>query len=175
MKKNILYLSIVIFFTSNIILYFFYIEGKQKINSGKLINRITTNFFDYNTFQIDSNEKLEKEVEIFFDDKCIYKNGVSRKGIKNKYGWNCFHVYLKGYEKFIICHYKKNNWHTNDYKLKITNDFNDVDMKLEINGPDSLENLFYKKIMSNKNKKIIYFLDNQKLLYKIDTLNNIIK
>ncbi|WP_298903832.1 hypothetical protein [uncultured Psychroserpens sp.] len=79
--------------------------------------------------------------------KTIFKNGKSRKGIKNEYGHCIFELFWKGKLVYEFGHFKMNNWKTNNYELNIGMENNEIKPSLEIYGPDSIKaDLYFKKI-----------------------------
>ena len=109
-------------------------------------------------------------MSIFYENNCIYKNGVINKGIENKYGWNCFDIYFQGSKKYTVCHFKKNNWHVNNYTFEFNYIPDSLNVILEIFGPDSTEELYYKYYKYLDTNIIVYFCDKERQIYKIDTV-----
>ena len=148
-------------------IYFF---GKTQVNTGNLINRVSTRIFDYNTIDVKCNNKsLRSSILIFYGNNCIYKNGTVNKGIKSKYGWNCFDVYFQGRKKYKICHFKKNNWHVNKYLFEFNLLQDSLNVIFKIRGPDSKEKLYYKYFKESDKSYDTYFLDKKKNIYKIES------
>ncbi len=170
MKKNIIYLFIGIIISVSLT-WSIYLFGERQLNTGSIINRISTKIFDYNTIEVKCvNKQFKKDITIYYGNDCIYENGYTHYGIDNKYGWNCFDIYYQGKKKFTVCHFKKNNWHVNNYNFDINYFTDSMDVSLEIDGPDSSERLYYKSIKHIDDKIFQYYYDRNKHIYKIDTI-----
>ena len=126
-----------------------FVLGKSQLNSGSLFNRAATKIFDYNTIEVISNcDKVDQgqSIKIFYGENCIFNNGKTGKGIGNRYGWNCFEVQYEDEIIYSICHFKKNNWHVNDYVFELVCHSDSTAVGLKIQGPDSSEEISYKRI-----------------------------
>ena len=143
-KKKIFYIMIL----SIVALLFFFLGlyefGKTQVNTGGIINRITTKFFDYNEITVyTKNEKIKYDLKVFYEKKCIYSNNQKQNIIDNAYGFNWYTIYYK--EEFIdsICFFKKNNWHVNKYAFYINDSINKYFVSLKIIGPDSNSEIYH--------------------------------
>ena len=84
--------------------------------------------------------------------KIIYKNGKSQKGIKNQYGYCIFEIYYQGQKIYEIGHFKYNNWHTNNYVLRLDTNEEIIDPTLTITNRDIENTLFYKRFSYSKSE-----------------------
>lgn len=111
-----------------------------------LTTQISSIIFDFNTFDIQVEEGLNKnEFKVVNQNsgKVIFQKGQNQKGIKNDYGYRLFDVYFKGKKLFKKGHFITNNWITNDYVLKLTVKNNKIEPKLEITGKNAAYNDYF--------------------------------
>lgn len=113
-----------------------------------LITQISSRIFDFNTFDIQVEEGLNKndfKVVNQNNGKVIFQKGKNQKGITNDYGHRLFDIYFKGEKLIETGHFITNNWVTNDYVLKLTIKNNEIESKLEITGKNATYNDYFVK------------------------------
>ena len=135
--------------------------SKNYKNKETLITRISSKIIDLNTFSIEFDENLESsdfKVVNRNNNKTIYENSVSIKGIKNDYGYRNFEIYYKNKKVIEFSHFSLNNWHSYDYKIELKKIENRITPKFKIIGVEPYRDFYYK----------IFMYDNKSVLRKID-------
>ena len=114
-----------------------------------LTTRISSRLFDFNDFNVIVQDGLNKndfEITNLNSGNVIFKTSKSTKGISNKHGKCRFKLIYQDKEIYEFGHMKYNNWHTNNYELVISGDKNYIDPKLTIFGPDTVSEIYYKRL-----------------------------
>jgi len=167
MKKKLLLVVFVLFVVGTIGFIWFKHYAKTVKDEHCLTTQISSNIFDFNEFELQVSEKLNKNDFIVLDKnsgKIIYKNGKSQKGIKNQHGYCIFEIQYKKQKIYEIGHMKYNNWHTNSYVLKVDVNKNIIDLTLTIINRKIDNTLFYKRFSysnSGELTSVIYLSDNK--------------
>ena len=115
-----------------------------------LSTQISSVLFDLNEFTVHVDSSLELtdfKVVNQNSGRVIFEQGKSRKGIKNDYGHCSFELFWHDKKVFEFGHFKTNNWHTNEYELRLKRGQNGLEPSLVINGPDHRAyDLYFKAI-----------------------------
>jgi hypothetical protein len=146
-KQILILILIIVFLTAG---FFGFQQFKQYAETVKeehcLTTQISSRLFDFNEFNVITEDNLDIDdfkIENLNCGNTIFKDGKSFKGIKNEYGKCMFRLYDKDSPIYDFGHRKYNNWHTNNYSLRIKKDLSNIVLKLTITGPDSLSEIYY--------------------------------
>jgi len=153
-------LIIVIIISLGILSFYCFKKYAKKVKDKHcLTTQISSIIFDFNTFNLKVDTKLNINDFIVIDENSgntIFANGRPNKGIENNYGHRTFHLYYKDQIIFKTGHFITDNWVTNDYNLTITLKNNEIDPTLVISGTNaSYRYFFYKKFEYDTNGILI--------------------
>lgn len=172
MKKYIL----TVVFLIPIVFGVIYFVGKLQKNTGTLVSRQATRLFDYSQIYTHSKLKNINSDSLIITQQrngTVFVKGKKKKRMLNRYGMNCFVASLR--EKGVlseICFFRKNYWHINDYNFVIDSFEEEPFVYIDINGPDSKEDLTYKKYVTlNDNQVQVNYINGKREVYYIDTLS----
>lgn len=152
-----------------------YYIGKAHKNSGSFISRHATRFFDYSNFRIQSRLKNFDINSIVIQqqpNRIIYRNGEKDSRMLNKYGTCCLVFWSNDKVLSEVCFFRKNNWHINDYYITIDTLDNIPFAFVDILGPDSVENVTYKKYTHLEDSIQVKYIDENSKVFHIDTISN---
>ena len=143
--RIIVFVIILIFGFSLFYQYSFLVKDEYCITT-----QISSKIFDFNTFRIILDDELKEEdfkVINLNSGNVIYNRGEYNKGIKNEYGHCLFELIYKNNREYLFGHFKKNNWYTNDYILRIKQENDSIRLQLEILGENaSYDDFFIRKL-----------------------------
>lgn len=135
MKIRVLLVGIVLIITSCLI---FYYQAKTAVNTGNILNRISSRVFDFNDIDLQTPNTINADaITLKHNGNVVYKAGKKEGQIENVYGNNFFEIIYENELLAKLTFFKKNNWHTNNYRFIFNNENDIADVQLEVIGPDS--------------------------------------
>jgi hypothetical protein len=150
MKKKKIFISITVLIIGISGFYGFKSYAKKVKDKHCFTTKISSRIFDFNTFEIEVDSTLnlsDFKVVNQNSGKVIFSNSKNQKGIKNKYGRCSFELFWKEKLIYEFGHFKFNNWHTNNYKLVVERKNNELNLSMEVFGPDyEKDNMFFRKV-----------------------------
>lgn len=159
MKQNKILIIILILIIGTFSFHWFKNYSKKVKDEHCLATQISSTIFDFNTFNLKVDTKLNINDFIVIDENSgntIFTNGKPSKGIENDYGHRTFQLYYKDKIIFKTGHFITDNWVTNDYSLNIRLKNNEIDPTLVITGTNaSYRDFFYKKFEYDINGSLI--------------------
>ena len=125
-------------------------------NTDTIINKIGCRLFEFNTINVETDNELDlKKVVIKIGNNTVYKNKQQHNKIGQYYGHVILKIYYENQLISEIGHWKRNNWYTNNYNIKIMKKTADYSIAYDINGPDGKHDNFQKRYIYASNKKLI--------------------
>lgn len=130
---------------------------QQFRNTETLRNKIGCRLYDLNTLEISSEEDIDWTKVVVKNNNQIIAIGKNKIGdFKQEYGYQKLEIYYDHLLVSEIFHFKRNNWYTNDYTIKLAENNGEVKVnKYQVEGPDGSNDSFRKDFIYDKNKELI--------------------
>lgn len=141
---------------------------KSFANTDTVLNKIGCRLFEFNTISVKTSSNVDlNKVQIKKGDRIVFKDARQQNRIGQEYGDCILDIY---YENLLIAevgHFKRNNWYSNKYEIKISKKENNFIVNYQISGPDAKTDNFQKRYIYNDIKKLIRidFLNEQGEIY----------